>query len=336
MRSIGYGDLATTYKNVLQNARLKADLARLGQELGSGRHSDLRAATGGDIVGYSGIENTLRTLTSYKTATTEASLFAEAVQRSLGQIHDVSDALATSLIAAAGTQSEETIGVAAQDARQQFGAVVSALNTQFGGRSLFAGTAVNAPAIADAETMLADLMLVAAPETTASGLIAAVDNWFDAPAGGFESNGYQGATDDLAGFAVGQNDTVAVQVRADNQELREQMKGFALAALLDAGALSGVGVERAIVLETAGSRILTANSALVELRAEVGTAESRIEQASVRNSAETSALEAARSRILAVDPYQKATELQAAETQLETLYAITARLSRLSLVDYLR
>ena len=36
------------------------------------------------------------------------------------------------------------------------------------------------------------------------------------------------------------------------------------------------------------------------------------------------------------DPYRTATDLQAAQTRLETLYVLTARLSRLNLTEYLR
>jgi flagellar hook-associated protein 3 FlgL len=71
------------------------------------------------------------------------------------------------------------------------------------------------------------------------------------------------------------------------------------------------------------------------MRAGIGTLEARIETATARNSAETSALEMARNEIIAVDPYKAATDLSAAQTQLETLYTVTARLSRLSLAGYL-
>ena len=40
--------------------------------------------------------------------------------------------------------------------------------------------------------------------------------------------------------------------------------------------------------------------------------------------------------IVAADPFETANALEAAKTQLETLYALTARLSRLNLADYLR
>ncbi len=81
---------------------------------------------------------------------------------------------------------------------------------------------------------------------------------------------------------------------------------------------------------------MTGAGDLVTLRARVGTAEAAIERAAVRNGAEATQLEIARNRIIAVDPFRAATELQSLEVQLETLFTITARLSRLKLTDFLR
>jgi len=64
--------------------------------------------------------------------------------------------------------------------------------------------------------------------------------------------------------------------------------------------------------------------------------EAQIDGATARNTAESSALELARAELIAIDPYKAATDLTSVQTQLETLYALTARLSRLSLVEYLR
>mgnify|MGYP006193710875 CR=1 FL=1 len=55
-----------------------------------------------------------------------------------------------------------------------------------------------------------------------------------------------------------------------------------------------------------------------------------------RNSAEITALELARAKIVSVDPFEAATKVKEAQTQLEMIYAVTARLSSLSLMEYLR
>ena len=63
--------------------------------------------------------------------------------------------------------------------------------------------------------------------------------------------------------------------------------------------------------------------------------EARLDAAVTRNSAETSALEMTRADLIGVDSFETATRLEASQTQLETLYAITARMQRLNLADYL-
>ena len=56
----------------------------------------------------------------------------------------------------------------------------------------------------------------------------------------------------------------------------------------------------------------------------------------IRAAAEATALGLAREALIGADPYEAAAALEAAETQLETLYTLTARISRLSLVNFLR
>jgi flagellar hook-associated protein 3 FlgL len=72
------------------------------------------------------------------------------------------------------------------------------------------------------------------------------------------------------------------------------------------------------------------------LQGRLGLTQARIDQAQTRNTAEQSMLEIARADLVAIDPFEAATRMEAAQTQLETLYSVTARLSRLSLVDFLR
>ena len=64
--------------------------------------------------------------------------------------------------------------------------------------------------------------------------------------------------------------------------------------------------------------------------------EARVEDAAARLSARGTALEIARNDMSAADPYETATKLQNVQLQLETHYTLTARLSRLSLTEYLR
>jgi len=63
--------------------------------------------------------------------------------------------------------------------------------------------------------------------------------------------------------------------------------------------------------------------------------QARIDTATTRNTSEATALGIARAGLVQLDPYETATRLQHAETQLQLIYTLTARMSRLSLADYL-
>ena len=140
----------------------------------------------------------------------------------------------------------------------------------------------------------------------------------------------------MAVFQLGEGDRVQPDFRADNPALREVMKGFAMAALVGEGVLAGDAAEQSALLNSAGERLINADQDLTALRAEIGLSQQRIEDADTRVSAEKTSLELARNKLIAVDPYEAASELEATYTQLETFYTITARLARLNFTDYMR
>jgi flagellar hook-associated protein 3 FlgL len=172
-------------------------------------------------------------------------------------------------------------------------------------------------------------------ETTSAGVIAAVDAYFDDVGGGFETTGYLGSANKMSDFRVAEGENAKINVKADDPEIRDVLKAMALGALVSKGALVNDLDARSEILREAGERMISADTKLASVRASVGLVEGQIEDASVRNEAETMALEFARSDLLSIDPFETATELQATQTQLETLYTLTARMARLSLADYL-
>ncbi|MDJ0825788.1 MAG: flagellin [Rhodobacter sp.] len=336
MTVLSIGDLAMTFQTRNSNHRIKTDMLRLSDELATGLTSDMRAATGGNLGAVAGIDHQLGTLSAYRVAANEATLFLGALQRGLETVQTTTSDLGPGLLLAASSGQAALVDAAAADAKARFSTVVSVLNTQVADRAMLGGAMGSGPSLADAETMLAALQTAIAAETTAAGVEAAVDAWFDTGGGGFETVGYLGSADDLAPLRVGPDETAAIELRVDDQEIRDLLKGYALAALVADGALAGNHPERVALVETAGTRLLESDRSLAELRTGIGALEAQVETALARNGAETGALEIARNDILGVDPYRTATELQAVQTQLETLYTITARLSRLSLAEYLR
>jgi flagellar hook-associated protein 3 FlgL len=89
-------------------------------------------------------------------------------------------------------------------------------------------------------------------------------------------------------------------------------------------------------MNTAGQNLLTVQDDLTNLRAGVGFAEARIENFQARTEAERISAEYAKGALLSVDPYEAATRLEDAQFQLESLYSVTVRLSRLNLTSFMR
>jgi flagellar hook-associated protein 3 FlgL len=187
--------------------------------------------------------------------------------------------------------------------------------------------------VADGETLLTALDGVIAGALSSADVETALDDWFADPLG-FAATIYQGG-DTLAPVPVGRDQEVAIDVTARDPALVGAIKGLAMAALLARGILSGSDVARADLAKRAGESLASNQVALAELGARLGATEATIVAANVQNDTEKSALEIARLGLLSVDPYETATRLQEAQTQLETLFSITARMSRLSLTSFL-
>ncbi len=334
MSFVSIGDLSQSLQLRRDNARLKADLSRLSSEVSSGRIADLRGAEKGDLRPLAAIERTVALLDGYRTAVREAALFAETAQTTLSTLDASADELIGNLFLARTAASPTQIDAVGAAAASAFESAVARLNVQVAGRTVFAGIATDGPALAPAGDILDAVEVAAAGATTAADVEVALDTWF-APGGGFDTTAYLGS-DTLRPFRLSDSDTATPSVTADAPELRATLKGMAMAALLDRGILAAAPGERSALAERAAEALVPARDGVIAVRAGVGAAEAVIERSRVRIEVETSTAELARARIVAADPFVAATELQAVQVQLESLYAVTARLSSLNLAAYLR
>ena len=331
----GVGDLAQSFQLRRDNARLQEQFRTLTDELASGRAADLGRAVAGDFGALSGLERSLKAITAYDTAAAETRLMADTAQSALELVRSKGTDSAPSLLLASEDFQPGLVDAAVETAARAFEDAVSALNIRVGDRSVFAGIATDGPAIAAPDVMLAELEVLIAAETTAAGVATVVSDWFG-PGGGFETTGYLGDPAPLADIPVSQDERVTLEVTAADQGVRDVLAGLAMAALLDRGALATDPDERGTLARTAGNALMQADYEITATRARLGVTQERIEDAETRNATEAQSLELARSELIDVDPYETAARLAALEVQLETLYAVTARLSRLSLTDFIR
>lgn len=334
MSIVSIGDLAQSFLLRRQNVLLKSDLQRLSTELTTGQVTDVAARLSGDLVPISGLDASLSSLRAYRAVNSEAALFTGVMQTALGRIDNLSLDMSKSLNLVAITPQPARLAAVAAEARQNFDAAVATLNTRFGDRSIFAGKATNGAAVIDSAAMLSQIEVQAAGALSAADVEAAVTAWFDAPSG-YNAGAYLGGAA-LAPWTIGQGEQANADVTATDPAIRDTLKGLAMAALLDRAVLAGQPEARQDLARRAGASLLNSQSGRVLLSARLGTVEAQIESATTSNSAEASALEIARAGMVAADPYETASKLEQAQTQLETIYAITARMTRLSLMDFLR
>lgn len=333
MSLVSLGDLAQSLilrRNMNQS---KLQVQTLSQEMTSGITSDVARHLRGDLGPLNGLNQTLKQLEGYKSVTTELELFAGTMQTALESLDGFATALATPLQSASVAGNQASIDAMGAESRQKFEAAIGLLNTRVGDRALFSGKATDRAPLPDAAAIMAHLQGLVASETTAESVRDTVFAWFDDPAG--YSSLYAG-DEPLASVDIGQGEDASLLVTAESHGVVETLKGLAIAALTAEGATALQAGGRASLGIIAGANLMASQSARADMRADLAVTENRVAAAQTRDSAETTALEIARAKLVEVDAYEAATELTSAQTRLETIYAITSRLSALNLASYLR
>lgn len=332
MSSLSVGDMAQNFTLTRSGTALKTSIQQLSNALVSGLADDTAAHLSGDLNPLAGLKASLARLDGYKAVTTEAGLFADTMQTAFGQIIRMASSLSQSLLAGASPSAPPRTAALGVDAAQKFEATVSALKTRVGDRSLFSGVDSTTTPLPDGAALLDTLETVVAGALTAADVQTALDDWFSQPTGYAAT--YQGGAQ-LAPVAVAPGELARIDITAMDPTIRNTLKGFALAALIDRGVLSTSQSGQADLLRRSGEALLTVQNDLGNTTARLGTTQQQIDQAAQRNAAEATALNIALSDMLSIDSFAVATSLQQTQTQLETLYALTARMSRLSLVNFL-
>lgn len=333
MTRIPVGDASLTALLARAGADLRGQVNRAAQEVATGRPADLGRSLRGDLAPLLAIDASLARLEAFGRSTIDAATQAGAQQAAIEGLSALARGITTTLLGARDFPTPAQVNTSAADARARLASAVGLINTQAGGRAIFSGTATDTPPLGSADDLLLALETAAAGATTAGQVAAAVTTWFADPLG-FGAF-YRGGTP-LGPVAVAPGEVADLSSTATDPALRDTLAGLAMAALLDRGALAGDAPERARLAQTAGQTLLTGEDARIGLAARIGTVEAQVEAARTRNAAEITALGILRSEIGSADPYDAATRLESARTQLESLYLVTARVSRLSLVEFLR
>lgn len=330
------GDMAQTFMLRRLTTSMKQQANTAAQELTTGYTASIGQKLGGDLTRLSALEGTMSRLKGYGIVTESATMTANAMQTVFGHIDKLTQGVGTSLLSAVNAENPQALQRMVTDTTARFESVLASLNTKTGDKTLFSGIISDGPAVASSDMILSaiEAAVISAAATSAVDIEAAVSAWFVDPAG-FAVVGYLGGPAARA-LAVSAEDKVDLGFTAMDPAIRGTLKSMALVALVGRAAVVPDTETGGQLLKMAGGSMLQNDSDRTALAADLGHVQARLDQAQTRNQAESSTLQLARSSLLAVDPYEAATRMEAAQTQLETLYSVTARLSRLRLVDFLR
>lgn len=333
MQTTGFGDLAASIGRQQQIAAIKRTIEARSQETVTGLISDPATAMRGQMAPLVAIEATLERLRGWDANIDVTNRQVSAMQLVFDTIESYVSPAREGLMSAAGTGNEGQIRVAVADAREKLEGVLSVLNTRVGERSIFSGIATDSdPFVGGGAALLAEVEAAVGNAASAEEMIASIEAWFDDPTG-FSQTFYRGSDTELGPIPVGDGQSVSISVTGDHPALRDTLKAFVIAAMADQAPEGSGGM--AEMAAHAGRALLTTAADRALVSGTLGLAEGKIEIAGTRNTAERSALELTRTGLLNADPFESASALSEAQTQLETLFATTARMMRLSLLNYL-
>lgn len=236
--------------------------------------------------------------------------------------------------------------------------IVTKLNTRYQGNALFAGTASDTVALQgwnepDAATGLspADVMasIVGTGPTTeaqAQAMAAEIASVFDGthadPNMRFESTFYNGTPALTAGgdpeervvALIDEGVRVNYGVQANDDAFTELLRGLSMLAAVDPTTITDSDAYAAYVAEAVDA-ISVGVGGVLAAETRLGAQQKLVEDTTT---AQNDVVDIYTTRILAlegVDPYEAATRLSQLETQLQSSYAVTARLMNLSLLNFL-
>lgn len=327
--------------------RMQAQLTDAQKEVSTGRVADVGLALGARTGQSVTLARDITRLNGLIDSNALASSRLSGTQDALGQLIERGETLRLTLSSAYAGNS--TNSVVQTDAGALLSTISSVLNSSMNGDYLFAGINTDVQPIADFSDPSAANRIAfnqafqthfgfSQTDPAAAGIIdtdmqAFIDTVVEPMFLGAGWDAWSSATDQPIVSRIALSETAATSVSANEMGARKLAMAAVIASELLVPGLnvgsSSVIVERSLTLVSEGVAELT------DLQARTGITEARVKAASERIALQVDLFEAAIGDLEGVDPYEAATRVSALTTQLETSYALTARIQQLSLLNFL-
>jgi flagellar hook-associated protein 3 FlgL len=336
--------------NRLSVMKLQQRLAMAQKEVSSGRHADVGMSLGARTSESISLRQDFSRLTMITDTNAVVASRLEVSQEALGGLSGTAESFLGTLIA---SRNSETGPVVAKNAaKAALVGLADGLNTTFAGEHVFGGintgeqplanyfgqpTQANRQALLDAfqaEFGFApdDPQVVGiVPSQMQSFIDTALSALFEEPAW---SANWSSASDENIESRVSVSEVIETSANANDVAFRKLAKAYAM--------MSDLGVENlnpetyATVVDRAITFAGEAVQDLAVVQSTLGVAQERVTKANAKMEAQSDILMNRINGLEAVDPFDAAVRVTSLMTQIETSYALTARIQNMTILNYLR
>ncbi len=330
-------------------ARLQAELALRQKELSTGRKADVGLEAGSEIRRNISLKSSIAEIESFQRQNGVTSARLGAAQSALASIATAAGNFVSDAIPARDAPNARLL--MGQAAINGLADLTRNLNTQVGGFPVFGGQSLDAPPMKDfagSEGAPARAAIDAALQTQfgfapndplAANLSAAdLKTFFDGPFSTlFDSANWgtlwSNASADLMHTEIAPGTIAEANSTTHQNGIQDLAKGYVALSYFKDKPVSDVAYQG--LIEGALNSTGVARSGLTAAQANLGLAEERVSNATTRLGEMETVFSRSLNDLEATDPFDVAQRINTLLTGIEASYAMTARLQRLSLVNFL-
>ena len=335
---------------LLQSPRLAmADaqrrLSEAQAESATGRHADIGLALGAKIGSDIGLRLQLASVERTLDGIGQAVIRSDTVQAALSGVNNLAERFRSTLTGARTSESGRLLS--SSFARTSIDSLHDTLGVSYDGMYLFGGLHTDTPPLRSYEDGPKQAIIDAfqtefgfAPDNAAAqGLTPQQINSFldGAFSSMFTSSGWtstwSNAATEIPRFRLEGGQAVALSSTANAPFAQALTQAFAAIEVLGQSKISAVAFQE--VTDRSLSLVSSAQISVGDEQARIGIGQGRLKDAEVELVQKRASTSAAIQTFEGVDPYDAATRVNLLMTQLESAYALTGRMSKMSLLTYI-
>lgn len=325
----------------------QAELLKLQTEVTTGRHADVGLALGSSTARSVSLQRELARLDTLVDTNSVVTQRLAASQSALATMAEAAQQVRNTLVTFKGNDAADQLAIQKTEIQSAMSAFSSAANLSFNGEFLFAGINTDVRPFEDYGAAAKSTFDTALATYMSANGIASMSDFTKAEMEDFITNTLEPLYASDAQWAAdwskasSQNMTSRISttevVQSSTNATTEGIRKFALASvialeLMDANVSSEV---RAYIGETALGYVEQANTQITAERSTLGISEARVKKANTSLQAQIKLINTHITDLEGVDTYAASTRMNTLLTQVETSYTLTARIQRLSLIDFL-